>query len=326
MSGPAGADLEAAVRALRAGELVAFPTETVYGLGADAANAAAVAELYRVKGRPAGHPVIVHVAADADVERWVLAPPAYARALADACWPGPLTLVLPRRPGAVVDQVTGGRRTLGIRIPAQPVAQDLLRAFGGGLAAPSANRFGRVSPTTAGHVRADLGDDVRVILDGGPCGVGVESTIVDCTGAAPVILRHGGVTAADVARITGVAPEERTDGSTAAPGTLPSHYAPAARVQLVEPGAIAARATTALFAGSRVGLLALAADVPSGLPGGLVVLDPPADPDEYARVLYDRLREADARDLAVVLVVPPPDTGIGTAVADRLRRAAAPRP
>lgn len=319
-------DIEAAVRALRAGELVAFPTETVYGLGADAANPAAVAELYRVKRRPDGHPVIVHVAADADVERWVLAVPNYARALADACWPGPLTLVLPRRPGAIVDQVTGGRATVGIRVPAQPIAQELLRAFGGGVAAPSANRFGRVSPTTAEHVRADLGADVRVILDGGPCAVGVESTIVDCTGDEPVILRHGGVTAADVARITGMAPGEQTDGSAAAPGTLASHYAPDARVQLVEPGAIAARATSLLATGARVGLLALAAQVPSGLPGGLVVLDPPADAEAYGRVLYDRLREADARDLAVLLAVAPGDDGIGVAVADRLRRAAGPRP
>jgi L-threonylcarbamoyladenylate synthase len=319
-------DIEAAVRALRAGELVAFPTETVYGLGADAANASAVAELYRVKGRPDGHPVIVHVAAGADIERWVLTVPGYARALADACWPGPLTLVLPRRPGAIADQVTGGRATVGIRVPAQPLAQELLRAFDGGVAAPSANRFGRVSPTTAEHVRADLGTDVRVILDGGPCAVGVESTIVDCTGEGPVILRHGGVTVADVARITGITPQERTDGATAAPGTLASHYAPDARVQLVEAGAIAARATSLLATGARVGLLALAAQVPSGLPGGLLVLDPPADVEEYGRVLYDRLREADARDLAVLLAVAPPPDGIGIAVADRLRRAAGPRP
>ncbi|MCU1458281.1 MAG: Sua5/YciO/YrdC/YwlC family protein [Actinomycetia bacterium] len=318
-------DIEAAVRALRAGELVAFPTETVYGLGADAANPDAVARLYRVKGRPDGHPVIVHVAAGADIERWVVALPGYARALGDACWPGPLTLVLPRRAGAVADQVTGGRPTVGIRVPAQPLAQELLLAFGGGVAAPSANRFGRVSPTTAAHVRADLGDDVRVVLDGGPSTVGVESTIVDCTGARPVILRHGGIGAADVARITGMAPGEQTDGTTAAPGTLPSHYAPVARVQLVERGAIAARATSSLASGARVGLLALASDVPSGLPGGLVVLDTPADAHEYGRVLYERLREADARDLTVLLAVPPTGEGIAVAVADRLRRAAAPR-
>ncbi len=321
-----GTDIEAAVRALRAGELVAFPTETVYGLGADAANASAVAELYRVKGRPHGHPVIVHVAPDADLERWVLGLPAYARALADACWPGPLTLVLPRRPGAIVDPVTGGRDTVGIRVPATPIAQELLRAFDGGVAAPSANRFGRVSPTTAAHVRADLGADVRVVLDAGPSAVGVESTIVDCTGPGPVILRHGTITAVDVARITGIEPGEQTDGATAAPGTLPSHYAPVARVQLVDRGAIAARATSTLATGVRVGLLALAADVPGGLPGGLVVLDPPADVDSYGRVLYERLREADSRDLAVLLVVAPPPEGIGLAVADRLRRASAPRP
>ena len=177
---------------LRAGGLVAFPTETVYGLGADASNPEAVRAVYRVKGRPADHPLIVHVASAAAVPRWAAAVPPAAAALAEACWPGPLTLLLPRR--ADVDAtVAGGRDTIGLRVPAHPLALQLLEAFDGGIAAPSANHFGRVSPTTAAHVRADLGDEVDLILDGGPCTIGVESTIVDVTVEPPALLRPGGI-------------------------------------------------------------------------------------------------------------------------------------
>ncbi|MGH9027962.1 MAG: L-threonylcarbamoyladenylate synthase, partial [Acidimicrobiia bacterium] len=187
----AGAEIDEAAAVLRGGGLVAFPTETVYGLGADAARPLAVARLYAVKRRPTGHPVIVHLP-DADViDDWAVAVPDGARRLAAACWPGPLTLLLRRAP-SVLDVVTGGLDTVGVRVPAHPVAQSLLRAFGGGVAAPSANRFGAVSPTTADHVRSDLGDGVDVVLDGGPCPVGVESTIVDCSGERPVVLRPGG--------------------------------------------------------------------------------------------------------------------------------------
>ena len=231
-------DLAAAVAALGSGGLVAFPTETVYGLGADAANADAVARIFEVKGRPLGHPVIVHVAAADALDEWAVAIPPAARLLADECWPGPLTMIL-RRSARVPDVVTGGRDTVGLRVPDHPVARSLLEAFGGGVAAPSANRFGKVSPTTAGHVLADLGAEVDVILDGGPCHVGVESTIIDLTGEWPEVLRPGGVGLERLIEILG--PSVRrwagaaiTDpGSARAPGMLAAHYAPSARVVLV---------------------------------------------------------------------------------------------
>ena len=206
---------------------MAFPTETVYGLGADASSPAAVRRLFRVKGRPSDHPVIVHVASINHVPEWVSGMPGYAVALAGECWPGPLTLVLPRSP-RVPDEVTGGLDTVGIRVPAERTAQALLRAFGGGVAAPSANRFGRVSPTTADDVRADLGADVDVVLDGGPSRVGVESTIVDCSGAEPAILRVGGISREKIEEIVGRPVPVRDRGEVRAPGTLASHYAPRA--------------------------------------------------------------------------------------------------
>ena len=314
------ARIREAAEVLRRGGLVAFPTETVYGLGADAANPDAVGRLYAVKGRPAGHPVIVHLA-DADaLDAWAAAVSEPARLLAEAFWPGPLTLIL-RRSARVPDAVTGGRDTVGLRVPDQPVAQALLRAFGGGVAAPSANRFGRVSPTTAADVHADLGDAVDLVLDGGPCLVGVESTIVDCTGPEPVIARLGGVPREDVERCLGHAVALADTGAVAAPGTLAAHYAPRARVVVVDPAAAADTAEGLLAEGRDVGLLAL--DPPVDLPAGVRVLTSPADVDEYARVLYARLRDADARGLDDLLVVPPPAVGLGAAVADRLRRAAA---
>jgi L-threonylcarbamoyladenylate synthase len=299
---------------------VAFPTETVYGLGADAANPAALRRLYAVKGRPLDHPVIVHLADAAEIDAWAIDVPEPARRLARACWPGPLTLILRRAP-RVPDEVTGGRDTVGLRVPDQPLARSLLRELGGGVAAPSANRFGRVSPTTADDVRRDLGGDVDLVLDGGPCRVGVESTIVDCTGAEPVIARVGGVPQATVEAVLGRPVAVRDRGEIAAPGTRPGHYAPRARVQLVGVADAPARARGLLAAGRSVGLLAL--EPPPDLPSGVEVLASPADVDEYARVLYTRLREADARGLADLLVIAPPETGLGAAVVDRLRRAAA---
>ncbi len=310
-----------AVDALRGGELVAFPTETVYGLGADASNPDAVRRLFAVKGRPADHPVIVHVARATQLDELAHDVPDVARRLADAFWPGALTIVVVRDPDRVAPAVTGGRATVGIRVPDHPVAHALLDGFGGGVAAPSANRFGRVSPTTAAHVRADLGDDVSVVLDGGPCRVGVESTIVDVTGDEPAILRVGGVSRADVERVIGRTTVPRTTGETAAPGTLASHYAPRASIEVVDASTIGARARARLLDGARVGLLAQA-PIPNGLPDDLVVLDPPRDVAEYARELYVRLREADERGLDVLLVVSPPDAdGLGAAVADRMWRA-----
>ena len=320
-----GDDLDDAVRILRAGGLVAFPTETVYGLGADAANPEALHRLYSVKGRPASHPVIVHLATgDRDaVARWATGLPPAARALADACWPGPLTLVVPRAEG-VPEEVTGGSATIGLRVPDQPVAQRLLARFGGGVAAPSANRFGRVSPTTAGHVRADLGTEVDLVLDGGPCRVGLESTVVDCSLPGPLILREGAVTRDDIESILGHPVELRTDGSRPAPGTLASHYAPRARVVLVTDAESRSRAAQLTAAGQRVGVLTQ--QHAQEFPAGVEILEAPVDLDELAHALYGLLRDADVRHLDVLLAVPPPSLGIGAAVADRLTRAAGPSP
>ena len=310
---------ERAADVLRAGGLAAVPTETVYGLAADALQPGAVARIYAVKGRPADHPLIVHLLAGSEVDAWAREVPAYAGALAEAFWPGPLTLVL-RRSARAGDHVTGGQDTVGLRVPAHPAMRDVLRALGpgAGLAAPSANRFGRVSPTTAAHVLHELagllvpGRDV--VLDGGVAEVGVESTIVDCTGPQPRLLRPGGVGGEQVAAATGL---PLGTGSTArAPGTLASHYAPAARVRLVPAQDVVDQppgcAVTGLLAPSHV-----------PTPVGVVRLAAPADATGYARCLYAALREADALGLAQVLAVPPEDDGpLATAVRDRLTRAA----
>jgi L-threonylcarbamoyladenylate synthase len=335
-------DIISAVDILRRGGLVAFPTETVYGLGADAANPAAVDRIFAVKGRPRTHPVIVHLAEPTAIKAWAADVPPEAWTLAEAFWPGPLTLILPRA-DHVPDAVTGGAGTVGLRVPDQPLALELLAAFGGGIAAPSANRFGRVSPTTAAHVRADLGTDVDLILDGGPCAVGVESTIVDLSRSAPRVLRLGGLSVDALSEalghpveVTAVAAGEPSDtadgpgaaaaggtGAVRAPGTLPSHYAPEARVEVVAAEAVAGRAVTLLSEGRRVGLLAPRRI--EGLPAGVDALPPAGGAQAYAQCLYQRLREADRRGLDVLLAVPPPEVGIGAAVADRLRRAAATR-
>ncbi|MCD6726255.1 MAG: threonylcarbamoyl-AMP synthase, partial [Solirubrobacteraceae bacterium] len=247
------ADIERAVRVLRAGGLVAFPTETVYGLGAAARDPAALARLYAVKGRPVDHPVIVHLAGADRLGDWAATVPAAAAALAERFWPGPLTLVLDRA-ASVPDAVTGGRATVGLRVPDQPVALALLAAFGDGIAAPSANRFGQVSPTTAAHVRAGLGADVDLLLDGGPCRIGVESTIVDLSDpTVPRLLRAGGVPAEALAETLGALPE--TDrGPARAPGMLAAHYAPRALVVLArDADELAALAGVAAARGERVG-------------------------------------------------------------------------
>jgi len=312
-------DLAAAATALRAGALVAFPTETVYGLGADADNAAAVSRIYAVKGRPVDHPLIVHLPTADALDAWAVDIPAYARLLAAVCWPGPLTLVLPRA-AHVGDDVTGGQPTVGLRVPAHPIALQLLAAFGGGIAAPSANRFGRVSPTDAFHVLEDLGDALDpgrdLVIDGGPCLVGVESTIVDCTGERPRMLRAGGVAAGEVAVITGL-DVESADSSVRAPGTLAAHYAPAARVVVSDEGGVE---DAVRDAASPTGLLA---PVEVDTPEGADRLGRPKDATGYARTLYAALREADARQLAVVVAVPPRGEGLAAAVRDRLARAAA---
>jgi L-threonylcarbamoyladenylate synthase len=316
-------DVARAVAVLRSGGLVGLPTETVYGLAADAADVAAVRRVFEVKGRPADHPLIVHVAAADDLDRWAADVPGYARRLATRLWPGPLTLVVPRS-GLAGDHVTGGQPTVGLRCPSHPVAHAVLAAFGGGVAAPSANRFGRVSPTTAAHVLAELGDRLDpardVVLDGGPSAVGVESTILDCTGPAPRVLRRGAVTAQAVLAAGGVALVE-TSGAPGlrAPGMLAAHYAPHALVVVADgPDDVAAAA--AGEAPDRVGLVAPAG---VGTPAGVVRLGAPADEAAYAQVLYAALRAADDHGLARVVAVPPTGGELAAAVLDRLRRAAA---
>jgi L-threonylcarbamoyladenylate synthase len=239
---------------------------------------------------------------------WAGAVPPAATHLAAAHWPGPLTLLV-ERSGRVPDIVTGGRPAVGLRVPNHPLALRLLRAFDGGLAAPSANRFGKVSPTTAAHVRADLGTDVDLVLDGGPCTVGVESTIVDCTTDPPSLLRHGAITIEELAASAGARVVDGTAGPSRAPGMLESHYAPRAVVELAADGWGAAERAATLRATGR----------------SVDVLDPGPDGAAYARHLYEWLREADARGLDVLVVVPPPDVGIGAAVNERLRKAASPR-
>jgi L-threonylcarbamoyladenylate synthase len=318
-------DVARAVAALGRGGLVAFPTETVYGLGADATDATAVARIFAVKGRPPDHPLIVHLADAAGVATWARAVPDEALVLAAACWPGPLTLVLRRAPG-VLDVVTGGLDTVGLRVPDDATAHELLSAFGGGVAAPSANRFGRVSPTTADDVVAELGGLLEprrdVVLEGDRSRVGVESTIVDCSDGPARVLRQGGVSAERLEQVLGRRVEVAADDvGPQAPGRLGSHYAPGARVELVDARDAVARAAALAASGLRVGLFA--ADTTA--PAGVVALDAPADPEALAHVLYERLREADHLGLDVIVAGAPEPGGLGAAVRDRLARAAGPR-
>lgn len=314
------ASVAAAVHCLRAGGLVALPTETVYGLGAHARNARAVARIFTAKGRPASHPLIVHLAEPAQMRDWVDAVPALAWKLADAFWPGPLTLIL-RRSSQVPDIVTGGLDTVALRVPAHPLALALLSAFGDGIAAPSANRYGRVSPTSAAHAREELGDNIDYLLDGGACEVGIESTIVDLSHSGLRILRPGAVTAADLAAVLGQPlPPVPLTMETRAPGSDASHYAPAARIVLATADSALSVARHWHTQGATVGLLA--SEAPAELPKNLQWLRLPASDHGQARQLYARLREADHLGLTVVVAVPPPAIGLGAALRDRLRRAA----
>jgi L-threonylcarbamoyladenylate synthase len=306
---------------LLTGGLVAFPTETVYGLGADACNADAVARIYSVKGRPADHPLIVHVASMDGLGDWASDVPGYAISLARDFWPGPMTLVM-KRSELAGDFVTGGQETVGIRVPDHPVALGLLEAFakagGKGVAAPSANRFGSVSPTTAQAAVDELGDylaDVDQILDGGPCEVGVESTIIDCTGACPRILRPGAVTTEMIKGSTGLSVDDLDavtvgfldEKEVRVSGSLDSHYAPIAKVILDQ------------YPATGQGFIAMA-DVAT--PNGVVRLASPKNHDEFARVLYAALRAADELKLQTVVVAQPKGDGIAIAIRDRLKRAA----
>ncbi len=316
-------EIDRAVRLLARGGLVAFPTETVYGLGADAEDPAAVARIFAAKGRPAGHPLIVHGAGPEVLERLGREVPPAAHRLAAGLWPGPLTLVVPRS-ARVPDVVTGGRDTVALRVPAHPVALALCRGLGRGIAAPSANPFGRASPTTAAHVRADLGERVDLVLDGGPCAVGVESTVLDLTTPVPEILRSGAVDAARIAELIGGPVAEVPTGPARAPGMLAAHYRPRARVEVTDEARAAARAGVLLAGRERVAVLS--PGPLEGLPPGVIMLPPAGPPEDYARALYAMLHEADRLGAGVLLVVPPPAEGVGIAVRDRLARAASGTP
>ncbi|MEZ5339908.1 MAG: L-threonylcarbamoyladenylate synthase [Acidimicrobiales bacterium] len=275
-------DLAAVARAvdcLRAGGLVAMPTETVYGLAADAINDAAVRSIFTTKGRPAGHPLIVHIAAASELPDWTTSDDPRVWLLAAAFWPGPLTMVLPRS-DKVSAVAVGNRETVAVRVPNHPVALELLRQFGGGVAAPSANRFGRVSPTTAAHVKADLGDDVGVILDGGPCGVGVESTIVELVGGSVTLLRPGGVSVEQLEAVLGAPVVDGTAGAARASGMMASHYAPAASVRVAEADQLT------LVSDDAAVIVPFATDRPRSW-------SLPADTAGFAAGLYAALRAAD---------------------------------
>lgn len=318
------ADIEKAAHVLRAGGLVALPTETVYGLGANAEDPGAVARTFEAKGRPASHPLILHLGAAAHLRDWVDDVPETARLLAERFWPGPLTLVLPRS-SRVPLQVTGGLETVAVRTPAHPAALALLEAFGGGITAPSANRFGSVSPTTAQHVREELGDRVDFVLDGGPCRVGVESTIVDVTGGAPSILRPGGVAREDIEEALGLPVPAPSTSRVRVPGQHPSHYAPHARVVLVGARDVVGEAERLHAKGHRVGVLLPPGS--GGAPAGAhAVLAVPPATSEYARGLYEFLRALDRSGCDVIVASLPAEEGLGSAIANRLRRAAGPRP
>jgi len=307
-----------AARLLADGKLVAFPTETVYGLGADASNAPAVGRIFEAKGRPADHPVIVHVADLAAAERWASAIPEQARALAAAFWPGPLTLIVPRA-GHVHDAVTGGQASIGLRAPAHPVARALLTEFGGGVAAPSANRFGHVSPTTAQHVADDLGDAVDLILDGGACDIGIESTIIAFTAATPMLLRPGGVGIEAISAILGQVPAMADGSAPRAPGTLATHYATRTPAQLVAPDALRAELAQLEDRDERIAVLARSAEPPDAFDG--VWLTAPRDATQYARTLYANLRALDDAHADGILIEHVPDDAAWAAIRDRLARA-----
>lgn len=308
---PTDDGLDAAADLLRAGGLVAFPTETVYGLGADALDAAAVGRVFVAKGRPADNPLIVHLADGDDLTGVVARVTPLAGRLAAEFWPGPLTLVLEAHPD-VPAPTTAGLDTVAVRVPDHPVAIAFLAAAGVPVAAPSANRSGRPSPTTAAHVMADLGGLIEAVVDGGPCTIGLESTVVDARGDRPVVLREGAVTREELGLVGS------GDGDTGrSPGTRHRHYQPACRVEVAEPGTAAARATHLAMGGEQVGLLAA-----SAAPAGVVGLGRFHGAGELAAMLYDALRRAEDADLDVVVVETVTERGVGRAVMDRLRRAA----
>ncbi len=314
-----GEEIEQAVAVLRAGGLVAFPTETVYGLGADASNPEAVRRIFEVKSRPATHPVIVHLADAVQLANWAREIPEPARRLARRFWPGPLTVIL-RRARGVSDVVTGGQDTVALRVPAHPVAQQLLARFGGGIAAPSANRHGRVSATTADHVRREFGNAVACVLDGGEAKVGIESTIIDLSGASAVLLRPGWITAGEIEEALGTPLAAAAAGAPQAPGTLASHYAPQTPLMLMEGNLAIEFAASLTRQGKRVAVLALSARQP--LMPGLEWSVAPCDAAGYAHALYASLRRLDEAGCDTIIVEKPPQAPEWAAINDRLARAA----
>ncbi|MFN7835200.1 MAG: L-threonylcarbamoyladenylate synthase [Burkholderiaceae bacterium] len=314
--------LARAVAAWRAGEPVAFPTETVYGLGADATKPDAVRKIFIAKGRPADHPLIVHVAPGDDLARWAAALPDTARRLIDAFWPGPLTLILPRS-AAIPDAVTGGQPTVGLRCPAHPVAQSLLRMFGGAIAAPSANRFGRISPTQAAHVFEELGERIPLIVDGGAATIGIESTIVDLSGERPVLLRPGQITVESLSRVLQqpIQPVTGRDSTVRAAGMLDKHYAPQTPLRALPGAALQAAVEQAVR--NRQHVAAIAWSAPIVTPPGLPLFKLPPSPDGVARGLYDALRQADRASVAVIFIEQPADGPDWAGIRDRVRKAVA---
>jgi L-threonylcarbamoyladenylate synthase len=312
-------DIDRAVEALREGEVIAFPTETVYGLGGDAQNPEAVRRIYELKGRPATHPLIVHIDHPRMLERWALTVPPAAQALAARFWPGPLTLVLRRAP-AVDLAITGGQETVAVRVPAHPVAQQLLRAFGGGIAAPSANRYGRVSPTRAEHVREEFGDSVRIILDGGDCKIGLESTIVDCADAVPRLLRPGFIT---LTQLRAAVPEVQGGPdleSPRVPGRDVKHYAPTTPLSIVNSRTLEEVVAQLTADHERVAVLAMR---PPRLANKFMTwINAGRRAELYGRELYVNLRTLDKSGAREILVEEVPAGEAWEAVRDRLRRAA----
>jgi L-threonylcarbamoyladenylate synthase len=312
--------IEQAVHLLKSGELVAFPTETVYGLGADASNPSAIAKLYAAKGRPTNHPVIVHIADSSQLSVWASSVPENALKLANKFWPGPLTLILPKA-AHVRDEITGGQRSVGLRMPAHPLALELLKAFGGGVIAPSANKFGRLSPTTAEDVRSEFQDQVALVLDGGPCQVGIESTIVDLSSSQPMILRPGMIEQSEIESIIGevLTPQRLVpdQSRTRAPGGLPSHYAPTTPLKLVDAAELS-RITNSSDHRARVAVMAF---TPPPVSMNWIVAD--RDPHVFARDLYKNLRQLDRLQLEQIVVEAPPANSHWDGIRDRLERAAA---
>ena len=308
-------EVRRAAEILRAGGLVAFPTETVYGLGADASSAAAVARMYAAKGRPEGHPVIVHFADAESAFEWAREVPEAARQLAARFWPGPLTLIL-KRSAKAKDFVTGGQDSVGLRVPSHPVAQQLLREFGGGVAAPSANLFGNVSPTAAAHVREDLAKRVDLVLEGGSSEVGIESTILDLSGGEPMLLRPGVISRFQLEQALHAKVSAKSSAFPRHPGGLERHYAPKTPALLVPPHALDAEIAKR---GARVAVLAFSR--PDERVDYWIRM--PREPQAYAQRLYAALRELDGAGCETILIETPPETAEWTAVQDRLTRAAA---